>query len=323
MYILTPDNLTFFLAGRPVTVPRSHKNFDAILYNVKLGDNAEVDLEALINPPRVWESFTGGRIKVSGRDVLFDGEPVVGGLADKIADFVAAGQPELAEPLCNFLDRIQANPSFRARKCLYNWLSKSKLPILNDGRVIAWKIVGENFRDIHSGKFDNSPGKVVEVPRHDVDDDFNVACSHGLHVCSDEYLPHYGTAPGNHVVMVAVDPADFVAVPADYNFAKARVCKYEVLVEVPREQCSHVRFAEARVVEAPTRPTRVERVLGGNANGIVVVLSEDGNVQQFFPTDDCNWDSAYVGADGNVWFADPEDAGVSYSWADILEFARA
>jgi hypothetical protein len=62
--------------------------------------------------------------------------------------------------------------------------------------------------------------------RNQVEDDENVTCAKGLHVCSKEYLPHFG---GQNIVACEVDPKDVVSVPLDYNNSKMRVCEYKVV----------------------------------------------------------------------------------------------
>ena len=69
------------------------------------------------------------------------------------------------------------------------------------------------------------------MQRNKVDDNPNRTCSKGLHFCSMSYLPCYGTAPGNRIVIVKVHPRDRVSVPVDYSHAKVRGCRYEVLSE--------------------------------------------------------------------------------------------
>jgi hypothetical protein len=101
--------------------------------------------------------------------------------------------------------------------------------------VIAFKKIREDYKDIFTGKFDNSPGQTVEVPRKMVDEDSARACSYGLHICSSSYLPLFGAMSGSRVVKVSVDPKDFVAVPSEYDDAKARVCKYTVLYDYTAE----------------------------------------------------------------------------------------
>ena len=109
-------------------------------------------------------------------------------LAQRIMSLLKDNQEGLAKPLIAFLDNLLANPSRRSVQGLYDWLEKSDLPITDDGHFIAWKIVGPNFMDLYSGNFDNSPGKIVEVARNEVDEDPDRTCSYGLHFCSLGYF---------------------------------------------------------------------------------------------------------------------------------------
>jgi hypothetical protein len=76
---------------------------------------------------------------------------------------------------------------------------------------------------------DNSVGKIVDMERNKVDDNKDQTCSTGLHFCGQSYLSHFG---GERVVIVKVHPADVVSIPSDYNGAKGRACRYEVIGEV-------------------------------------------------------------------------------------------
>jgi hypothetical protein len=103
--------------------------------------------------------------------------------------------------------------------------------ITDDGHILAYKKVSADYKDIYSGTFDNSVGQIVEMRRNLVNEDRTKTCSSGLHFCSMSYLSSYGTGPGSRVVIVKVNPRDVVSVPMDYNFAKARCCRYEVVDE--------------------------------------------------------------------------------------------
>lgn len=246
-YIINSNAATIVTDNRTFTVRKDHTNWDAILTALNEGDEARV--VQLVDIPDTLKRVSNGRITVSDEGVFFNGEPLHTGLASRILTLIREGYQGLATPLTNFLDNLMNNPSRRAVQGLYEWLEKSNLPITDDGCIIAWKIVGPNFMDLYSGKFDNSPGKVVEVQRNEVDEDPDRTCSHGLHICSNEYLPKYGTREGNKVVMVKVNPADVVAFPRDYNTSKGRVCKYEVLREVTREAAPSM-FNDKQVVDA-------------------------------------------------------------------------
>ena len=83
---------------------------------------------------------------------------------------------------------------------------------------------------------DNSPGKIVEMARNEVDDNMHNTCSTGLHFCSKEYLDHFGKVRDgkkkDRVVILKINPADVVSIPADYNSTKGRACRYEVIGEL-------------------------------------------------------------------------------------------
>jgi hypothetical protein len=113
---------------------------------------------------------------------------------------------------------------------LYEFLEVGKNPITEDGCFLAYKAVRGDFLDIYSGKFDNSIGAELKMLRNKVDENQNNTCSSGFHVCSFDYLRHFASA-GGHVMVCKVNPADVVAIPADYHNTKMRVCRYEVVGE--------------------------------------------------------------------------------------------
>lgn len=87
------------------------------------------------------------------------------------------------------------------------------------------------YIDIHSNSVPQGITDTLSVPRNSVDDRRDQTCSHGLHCCSYSYTKSYGKVnTGQDVVLlVAVCPSDWVSVPQDYDFAKARVSQYEIL----------------------------------------------------------------------------------------------
>jgi hypothetical protein len=67
------------------------------------------------------------------------------------------------------------------------------------------------------------------MERHEVNDNKDITCSSGLHFCGMSYLSHFG---GERTVIVKINPADVVSIPSDYNEAKGRACRYEVIGEL-------------------------------------------------------------------------------------------
>lgn len=156
-------------------------------------------------------------------------------------------------PLINFIARLYSNPTASAVEELYQFIESCELPITENGCFIAYKIVDKNYKDIYSGTIDNSVGKTVEMPRYMVDADRSRTCSTGLHFCSRAYLPYYGTKSRDtdRCILVKIDPADVVSIPADYNNAKGRTWRYEVIGEMPagwRATLQHSDFTDNAVV---------------------------------------------------------------------------
>jgi hypothetical protein len=183
--------------------------------------------------------------------VYHDDEPIDTELTRRLVE--AAQQGFDASNIIAFLNRIQRNPSFSVVQRLYTFLSKHNMPINPDGTFLAYKIVRNDYKDVYTGKMDNSVGKVLSVPRSKVDDDMDRTCSYGLHACSRAYLPHYGSGNRDRVVIVAIGPENVVAIPRDYNDAKMRCSGYKVVGELPSADAAEIFSAHAATSSAALR----------------------------------------------------------------------
>lgn len=150
-------------------------------------------------------------------------------LSDKILEKCLVD--EKPESLILFLDNMLDNPSNRSVENLYDFLVHNDIEITDDGHFTAWKVVRSNYYDKHSNTMDNSPGKVVSMPRSLVNENPEETCSTGLHACSKGYIQHF-KGQGDRIVKVKINPKDVVSVPVDYNFQKLRCSEYLVLEDV-------------------------------------------------------------------------------------------
>jgi len=173
------------------------------------------------------------------------------GLAVRMITMLQEGFP--IEPMVLFMENLMQNTSRRSVTELYGFLEKCNLPITPDGCFLAYKKVRDDYKDCHSGTMNNSVGQVVEMERNTVDDDKDRTCSSGLHFCSQSYLAHFG---GERTVIVKINPRDVVSIPSDYNDAKGRACRYEVIGEL-----------DVAPEEAFTKPVQT------NANGTAPYVS--------------------------------------------------
>jgi len=136
-------------------------------------------------------------------------------------------------PLLNLWDNIQKNPQPESIVDLYSFLSANNVPITEDGCFIAYKRVDDNFRDLQTHTFDNSPGQTVKMDRKDVVLDREITCASGLHAAAYQYAKDFYKS--GRLVEVKINPINVVSVPIDYDQQKMRVCEYEVIRECEEE----------------------------------------------------------------------------------------
>lgn len=226
-YILKTETISLFPAGAaPITIHKDHMNFHAV--RTAIIEGRFDDAVAMASVSSFVNHITAGAVQVGEDGVTFNGVPVTSYLANKMTQFFSEGLD--ISHYCKFLENLMNNPSMVSREELYLFLEAADLPITDDGCFIAYKAVRADFRDIHSGKFDNSPGQVLSMPRRDVDDNRERTCSYGFHAAAYQYAHNFMF--NGRLVAVKINPADVVSVPSDYNNQKLRTCKYEVLHEV-------------------------------------------------------------------------------------------
>ena len=245
-WLITDQNVTVNYDGETHIVKRSDGLADRLIRAVK--ENRLNEIPALVSTAKRIETLSRGAFLVKNGRVQINGVDAPQVLSDKIVRFSNDGLP--FKPLLKFAEKLQANQSFRAVNELYSFLEKNDHPITETGNFIAYKRVRSDFKDIHSGTFDNSVGNTCSVPRNTVDEDCNVTCSRGLHVANWNYAhTQFASNDAQTYVMleVEVNPADVVAVPVDYSNSKMRVCRYNVLgvVTTPYEPSETLRVLDA------------------------------------------------------------------------------
>ena len=197
------------------------KDWDAIPGLVNIKEAVETAINA---------STAKGVVTIRDGEVYYNDVRIHNTLTNRIVAMAKEGFD--IGHMVKFLENLMANPSYRAVNELYDFLEAGGIPITENGTFLTYKKIRSDWKDIHSGKFDNSIGTVVSMPRNMVDEDSSRTCSAGLHVCSYGYLPHFGCGGGDRVVICEVNPADVVSIPTDYNNTKMRVCGYTVIGEV-------------------------------------------------------------------------------------------
>ena len=234
-FIIQGSNITIVIDSKPHTISKTHITYDRVLEAIKAGEWELV--KEIVDPVKVVLTFGQGNVSIEGEQLFWKDRPLHSTLATRMVSMLQEGFS--VGPMANFMENLFNNPSKRSVDELYGFLEKNNLPITPDGHFLAYKRVRENYLDCHSGTMDNSIGKVVEMPRNEVDDERDRTCSTGLHFCSHSYLGHFG---GDRVVIVKINPADVVSIPSDYNDAKGRACRYEVIGEVENNPDDRTEF---------------------------------------------------------------------------------
>jgi hypothetical protein len=257
-FVLNGKNLSIFLMGKPYNINNAHPNFKKIVAGLRSGLD-EDELAGLIqtNLKKEIAKAVGVEFKEDGM-ILMDGESVSDALIVRYRFMIENDFP--LEGFKLFVQNLAQNPSKNSRKELYGFLEACTLPITEDGHFLAYKRVNRNYTDCHSGTFDNHIGKIVKMPREQVNANRNETCSTGLHVCSRSYLGHYS---GDRIVVVKVNPKDVVSVPDDYNNAKMRVCRYEVVSELKNEDRDAIQDLAVKAEEPVTVAEADEKAAKG------------------------------------------------------------
>lgn len=229
-YILKPGvSLTVLVNGKPTTINSSHANFNAAVTALKNKDYTS--LVNCLDVPGTISKYTFGQVSVKDNEVYYGQMVLHNAACGKVLEYIKEGFD--CKPLLAFLDRLYTkNPSKKSCEQFWEFVDRYQLPIDEDGFVYMCKVIRNDWLDKYTGEIDNSVGKVVEMPRNQVsDENTGNFCSHtGLHVGSlESYVLGYYGSGDDRVIVCKVAPEDVCAVPVDHNFAKVRVCKYEVV----------------------------------------------------------------------------------------------
>jgi hypothetical protein len=227
-YLIQGRNVILVIDSKSYTISKdTHIAYSKIVDALKAQDWDS--LRDLVNPKKAIVNFAGGHVSIVENKIFWKGQPFHNSLATRMIDMYQDGFP--IDPMVRFMENLMDNPSKRSVDQVYGFLEKNKLPITEDGHFLAYKRVRNDYLDIHSGTISNHVGAVVEMDRNLVDDDPDSHCSTGLHFCSESYLGHFGSSD-QPVMILKISPADVVSIPTDYDGAKGRCMRYEVVGQV-------------------------------------------------------------------------------------------
>ena len=193
---------------------------------------------------------------------IIHGDPVDEVVLETAVRLTRDGDPADFTAFGAFLKRLERNPSAASRSQLFGWLKAGGFTITTEGLIVGYKSVLTNGLSAHGGRepvtvvhqdgnvdqvtgqVPYPVGSVVFMPRHYVDDDRQSGCSVGLHVGTFAYAETFS----QQTLVVLVDPADVVSVPADHGCAKMRVCRLRVAALHDGEQISEAVIKAIRTI---------------------------------------------------------------------------
>lgn len=230
------STISVFLDGEFFTIDDSHANYEPLLGELRK-PSEERDLSAIkdfVTIRNMIEAMSFGRVQIDDAAIYFEGSAVNNYMTQRMLEIIQQGLN--IEPWALFMDNVFDNPAAYARDELYEWMEKANMPLTPDGCFLAFKKVRSDYTDCHTGRFDNSPGNILEMDRAGCDTNRHNHCSSGFHFCSVGYLRSFG---GQRVVVVKINPRDVTSIPSDYQYTKGRTCRYEVVAELTQENAAH------------------------------------------------------------------------------------
>lgn len=227
-FIVTNNSATLTLNGTTRTITSSQENFGEVCQAISRKQYREAF--KLMSILGALEDYSQGFVDVKDGVVKINGVPTHGVVTDRILQFMKDNKP--FKPIVNFLNRAANNPSIESIGQLYRFLEHKNIPLTERGTFLAYKYLNEDYTSVHAdpkGNYlDNSIGKVVRMPRCQVENNPEKECGAGLHAGTLEYVKN-ATSDGTKIVVVEVDPEHVVSIPADSNCQKMRVCQYTVV----------------------------------------------------------------------------------------------
>tara|TARA_R110000765_G_scaffold28525_7_gene68736 strand:- start:5010 stop:6056 length:1047 start_codon:yes stop_codon:yes gene_type:complete len=226
-------SVTFLDKGTPKLVSSSN----TVVYNeVKklIADSNWSELRERLFPEDIITEVSNGELVIKDGICLYQDKPVHNVVVSRIFECITNDLPYLN--LAAFLECTLKCDSYDVLNELYLFLeSNETMPINADGSFFAYRVVDSNYMSKHANKDGthnrNKVGDVLEMPRNQVNPNRNQTCEGGLHFCSFDYISFYGWSSSDRVMIVKVFPQDVITIPNDYNNAKGRCCKYEVVGE--------------------------------------------------------------------------------------------
>ena len=261
--IITGDTISITMKGKsPMSLRRSSVSdelsdrFDELKIKVSAAMNNGTseeweEIKAIFVPIINMRSIMSSTIDYEGVENIeskngkfyYKGYEIKNYLAEKIvslqseANLLGIDPSRNLRSLALFLNNLMENPNADSVIQLFRFVENTRMPITDDGHLLAYKIITHDYKDKFTRTFDYSIGALASEPRSIVDSDPSHTCARGLHFCSWNYATGFFNNPAtDRMVVVKVNPKDVVSIPTDHLNEKGRCCKYKIYYEIPMDE---------------------------------------------------------------------------------------
>ena len=245
MHMHTNTGITVFTNNGPLEVP-SHSLKYQLMVNEINGENRTNVLEDIASQSEnaTVADFSSGRVEYSQGKITAKGIEVPESIISRVRRIVESGITNI-KPWVMFLDKLIDNPSRASVESLYDWLEYQGLPLAQDGDVLGYKSVDQDYYSHtagntpliqgmtnENGNILNMVGTTIEMARNQVDDNRDHGCSYGLHIGNYDYARSFGGEDRSRLLVVKFNPANAVSVPHCSSHQKLRVACYSVVQDI-------------------------------------------------------------------------------------------
>lgn len=173
-YRISAASISLVAGNKPIIIPSTHMNFEEVRAALLSSEHDVERIISLADIPTAIALASAGLVTVYDGLVHYDGSACNNYLAKRILEHAA--QSEDFKPLMTMLDLMMQNPNEEIRNDLFLWLEAGDMPVTEDGHIIGYKYVQEDYYSSHSGKKGkvlHALGTTVSMPREACDEDRN------------------------------------------------------------------------------------------------------------------------------------------------------
>lgn len=226
-FIKTEKSITAVIDGKPYIMENSHPSFKLVLKALRA--NNQKLASSYFDIGETIKKFTDNKVKIINGELFFNQEKIVNSVVNRIKDYIKEGLNH--KPLIKFLEKLLINSRPHVREGLFNFLESNNIPITENGNFLGYKSVRGDYKDWHSGTFDNSIGKLIEDQSiKNLDEKGLSPCGLGYHIGSYNYAKGFHSSNEQRIMICEVNPEHVINVPLREE--KLRTWRYKVVDEM-------------------------------------------------------------------------------------------